>query len=131
MTYTILINGSIRRSDGAIIPPDPANTDYQTFLAWKAAGNMASVEIAPVQTADQAWASGENYIHQFFDVDKLMDLESLMVNPSTPAVQLARIQAADAWIQSIKGAALSTPATFTPSSFGNPPFTYAECLSTT
>jgi hypothetical protein len=30
---------SVVRSDGWGIPFDPANTDYQAFLAWKAEGN--------------------------------------------------------------------------------------------
>jgi len=32
-------NTILRLADTAFIPPDPANTDYQAYLTWLAAGN--------------------------------------------------------------------------------------------
>lgn len=40
MTYQLTTGDTIKRlTDNAYIPPDPANIDYQAYLAWVAAGN--------------------------------------------------------------------------------------------
>jgi hypothetical protein len=50
MTYTLTANPDIivRDSDGAFIPADPANIDYQAYLAWRLDGNFPTQLPPPV-----------------------------------------------------------------------------------
>ena len=46
--YSLTKEGSIiRASDGATIPPDQNNSDYQRFLAWQAAGGVPDPYVPP------------------------------------------------------------------------------------
>ena len=49
MTYQLTTSTTIlRTTDGAFIPPDPANVDFATYLAWLEAGNTPDPAPTPV-----------------------------------------------------------------------------------
>jgi len=39
--YYLATSGYVVNAEGSWIPPEPANTDYQAYLAWVAEGNTA------------------------------------------------------------------------------------------
>jgi hypothetical protein len=45
-----------RLSDGAFIPFDPDNTDYQAYLKWVEAGNTPQAADAATEPADEQGA---------------------------------------------------------------------------
>ncbi len=53
MKYTKDPSGGVIRDDGALIPNDPLNADWQTFIAWVNAGNKPADQPAPALTNAQ------------------------------------------------------------------------------
>lgn len=54
MTYTLTSEPStiIRDEDGAFIPADPANVDYQAYLAWLDEGNEPTPYTPPPEAKE-------------------------------------------------------------------------------
>ena len=52
-TYALTSNTTILRSDGASIPPDPANSDYVQYLAWVAEENTPTPYTPPAPAIPQ------------------------------------------------------------------------------
>lgn len=55
MTYTLLGTNAVLRSDGAIIPDDAGNVDWQAYQTWLAAGNTPTPQgLSEAQSAQVA-----------------------------------------------------------------------------
>ena len=64
-TYQLTTSTTILRSDGALIPADHTNADYQQYLAWQAVGNTPIPAPAPTQA--QTLASFEVATQTYID----------------------------------------------------------------
>ena len=74
--YQLTTSTSIKRlSDGAFIPPDPANTDYAAYLAWVEAGNMP--EPAPIPEPPVELTPAEKLAQSGLTVAELKELLGL------------------------------------------------------
>lgn len=96
--YKRSINSIIRVSDGASIPPDPENVDYQAVLEFIAAGNTPAPADPP--TADQIRAQYEAAAQSLLDSTACTwGYDSLMSAASYASSGAARYKAeADALI---------------------------------
>jgi len=65
----------VRTSDGAFIPPDPGNADYQQFLAWLEEGNTP--DPAPEPEPASAPTAAEKLAAAGITVDELRALLGL------------------------------------------------------
>jgi len=54
--YRLTANDSvIRTADGAGIPPDPANSDWQAYQRWLADGGVPDPYVPPIPSAQFDW----------------------------------------------------------------------------
>ena len=66
--YALTATDSIlRKSDGACIPEDPANSDYAAYLDWLAAGNVPDPYVPPALTPAEQIAAMQEAVQQRLD----------------------------------------------------------------
>jgi hypothetical protein len=68
-------NCVIRLFDGAVIPFDPANTDYQEYLTWVSQGNVPEPALEPEPTPELT--AEEKLAAAGLSVDELKELLGL------------------------------------------------------
>ena len=82
MIYKLTHSSSIiRKSDGACIPADPANTDYSAYLQWVADGNTPEPvdiilqSLKYKETALAYLSSTDWYVTRFAEIGKEIPAE--------------------------------------------------------
>lgn len=77
--YQLLPNGILRLSDGASIPLDPTNIDFQVYLEWLAAGNTPDPTPVPpppsIIPVAEFWA-------RFFPAEQVAIQTAAVSNPA-------------------------------------------------
>ena len=53
MAYKLATAGIMRLSDGAFIPSNPSNVDWQEYLEWRAKGNEPLPAYTPAELAEK------------------------------------------------------------------------------
>jgi hypothetical protein len=59
--YKSITDEIIQRADGAFIPVDMLNADYQAFLAWQAEGGVLEPRDPPLSDVPQEVSAGQAY----------------------------------------------------------------------
>jgi hypothetical protein len=95
MTYTLnQAGGIVRDSDGAFIPQDDANSDYQAYLLWVSQGNSATPYSPPQPTPQELQRLLTDTVQSLMDskaqayhYDNLTTAVTYAEEPSVPKFQ--------------------------------------------
>lgn len=77
--YKLTTSTSVIRNDGAVVPFDPANSDYQAYLAWLEEGNTP--EPAAPATAAYPQFRGNEKLDLFTQAEQLAVVTATMTDP--------------------------------------------------
>ena len=131
--YTVLLNGVIRREDGAIIPSDYQNHDYQEYQAWVATGNVAETELETTMSTEDilklAMYKRESCMdYQGYTSKRKIALLSDLIDVGVNNNRKDRLLEIKAWLKTCKRLTLDNPSAILDGSVLYPqaPFEYSE-----